>query len=601
MAPSRALMLAAIVVGCAPSRETSQGPIATTRARLITPLTAMGAKRYRPAAALVADGKVLVAGGQSNDGTVHSTAEIFDRATGAWSPAKAMSTRRRGATATRLKDGRVLVAGGDDAVNTTSSAEIYDPSTDGWTVVGSMISSRSDRAAILLDDGWVLAAGGSNDEGSTTIEAESYNPATNAWAPVGSMKVRRGELTLVKLADGRVLFAGGNGSAALPEIFEPASRTFREIKSGLVRGYAGAATALGDGRVLVAGGSAYPNDFDDASLYDPSTDTVVKTTSLPLPRKEHTLTRLPGGGAVAIGGETAGKVLVFDPVTAGWLDGGFATSRRFGHVAIAFADGAVLVAGGTTNNMAFGEIVGTAEMFTVAAAGGACSAGVECTSGVCDGGRCSAATADAGPVTDAGPAAVPGTKVSGAFARCQKDADCASGHCSDGVCCDTACRDRCHSCVLPSSPGICTPEPIGVDLRGECGAQETCSGTCGPGGQCIGSTTGSMCARNKCTSATAGVGAAVCTASGALCPKETAVPFDCAPYVCELAFGACRTACVASADCANGFVCDVPTKTCTPSGTPPTDDGGCAMGHRSPSNAWIVALAFVAITRRRRS
>lgn len=44
---------------------------------------------------------------------------------------------------------------------------------------------------------------------------------------------------------------------------------------------------------------------------------------------------------------------------------------------------------------------------------------------------------------------------------CSVDADCASGHCSHGVCCNTACNDRCRSCALPSSIGVCTPLPGG--------------------------------------------------------------------------------------------------------------------------------------------
>jgi hypothetical protein len=59
-------------------------------------------------ATLLLDGRVLVAGGGSNG----TSAELYDPATGTWSPTGSMSVGRAGFTATRLADGRVLVAGG---------------------------------------------------------------------------------------------------------------------------------------------------------------------------------------------------------------------------------------------------------------------------------------------------------------------------------------------------------------------------------------------------------------------------------------------------------------------------------------------------------
>ena len=79
-------------------------------------------------ATLLDDGRVMVAGGI---GDVAST-DLFDPATGEWSPGAAMTVPRYGHTATVVDDGRVLFAGGNtvdaDGVGTlTNSAEIYDP------------------------------------------------------------------------------------------------------------------------------------------------------------------------------------------------------------------------------------------------------------------------------------------------------------------------------------------------------------------------------------------------------------------------------------------------------------------------------------------
>ncbi|MBI2387979.1 MAG: hypothetical protein HYV09_00050 [Deltaproteobacteria bacterium] len=192
------------------------------------------------------------------------------------------------------------------------------------------------------------------------------------------------------------------------------------------------------------------------------------------------------------------------------------------------------------------------------------------------------------------------------FQRCTKSSECPSGFCVEGVCCDSACGERCHSCALLTSPGKCTQEPIGVDLKSECGPALSCLGTCGDKGQCVGSGTGTMCARNRCTGPSTGVGPAYCGGPGASCPTDDAVPFDCSPYICEPAFGACRTSCVTSNDCAQGFTCDIAAKTCTPLPPPPgpEEDSGCAVAtpgvSRAGGAALLVLLGVGLLARRRR-
>jgi hypothetical protein len=183
---------------------------------------------------------------------------------------------------------------------------------------------------------------------------------------------------------------------------------------------------------------------------------------------------------------------------------------------------------------------------------------------------------------------------------CAKDADCPSGFCVEGVCCDSRCDQACHSCALLTSPGKCTEEPIGVDLKQDCGPAFTCLGTCGAGGECIGAGKGSMCARNRCTGPSAGVGPAYCSAPGARCDESDVVPFDCSPYVCAPAFGACLTGCASSLDCADTFVCDVASKTCI-APAPAEDSGGCAINTPGRARALpILALVLAAIGARRR-
>jgi hypothetical protein len=152
---------------------------------------------------LLQDGRVLMTGEDTSHS--QSSAEIFDPKTATFSPTGSPSDLGSGHTATLLADGRVLIVGGQP--NRVSgvplaSAELFDPATGTFISTGPMAVARFDHTAVLLADGRVLVTGGrgmpSYDGGYSTsspfplvdpsgwlTSAEIYDPVTGTFSPAG--------------------------------------------------------------------------------------------------------------------------------------------------------------------------------------------------------------------------------------------------------------------------------------------------------------------------------------------------------------------------------------------------------------------------------
>jgi hypothetical protein len=221
----------------------------------------MAGPRFQHTAAPLPGGRVLVAGGFAF-GRELETAEIFDPATGLWTPAPPMSEVRQAPTATALEDGRVLLAGGFNFCCSIATAEVYDPRTGAWSPAGAMGVPRGSYDAVLLKDGRVLVAGGLvADEMvfDSTASAEVYDPRSNSWHRVADMSESRIDAGLTVLRNGHVLVSGGFqtpdfASIAHAEILDPRSEDWAPTAPlNLARG-SHLSQLLFDGSVLVVGG-----------------------------------------------------------------------------------------------------------------------------------------------------------------------------------------------------------------------------------------------------------------------------------------------------------------------------------------------------------
>jgi hypothetical protein len=208
---------------------------------------------------VLADGDVLIAGGEELDNESLASAEIFHVATLSFRPTGSMHHARVSQTATMLKDGRALIVGGY-AGSVASSAELYDPKTGVFTETGSLRTARCKHTAGLLPDGRVLIAGGSDSRGwsGNLSSAEIYDPQTGKFTTASSLNESRFKLPdeAVQLASGKLLVAGGSKEV---EVYDPATGRF-SLAAGEMndKWHFMSETKLRDGSVLLAGG--YPNN-----------------------------------------------------------------------------------------------------------------------------------------------------------------------------------------------------------------------------------------------------------------------------------------------------------------------------------------------------
>ncbi len=334
-------------------------------------------------ATLLLDGSVLFAGGFDPEvpGFL-STAELYDPATGKFTPTGSMVTGRVDETATRLLDGRVLFVGGLVTSQTpnseTSSAEIYDPKTGTFSPTGSMGEARQFHTATLLRDGKVLITGGFDvnrpaapmafhpgaerqtirgamtKERGSMASAELYDPKTGTFTPTGSMTEARDGHTAALLPDGRVLVFGnapgdGDPTDTSAEVYDPKTGTFTVTGSTVVARASAHATPLADGLILITDGST---DGVKAEIYNPKTGKFSVTGELKVARSSFSATLLfdgrvliAGGDGVKAGNATSSAEL-YDPKTGAFTLAGSMTAARSGPVATLLADGQVLIAEG---------------------------------------------------------------------------------------------------------------------------------------------------------------------------------------------------------------------------------------------------------------
>lgn len=342
--PSLSLMCAAMLSACL---------CFSTGAHATVTTGTMGVARMNHQASALPDGRVLFTGGYAAPGTVpYTSAEIYDPATGLFTPVAPMQTPRTNHAAVTLSDGRVMVIGGSISTNVglvgTATSEIFDPATGLWTNGGTMNSIRWRAMAKLLPSGKVFVM--NMDSNSATPEV--YDPQTGLFTKTGLMNGTPGWPGLVVLADGRVMSVGGYSQAYLrtADIWDPATNKWTLTGPMIEARQDFRPVLLPDGKVLVAGGSNQ-STLRTTEIYDPATGVFTAGSQLPEYLNIDLSATLPNGDIMLTGPYTS-SLMHYSAATGTWTaTGPKATRQNYGSVT-SLPDGNLLFAGGATQNNA---------------------------------------------------------------------------------------------------------------------------------------------------------------------------------------------------------------------------------------------------------
>jgi WD40 repeat protein len=351
----RDLLMSLPALGLAACGGGGSGPGDNDGVRLPRRYTPVGAFAITlHAAVTLANGHVIVLGGDRGGVALSDGIERFDPNTRQWSHVGELLNGRESHTATLLRDGRILVVGGQTGLDGGPLAELVDPASGQSRPAGSLNQPRTSHTASLLNDGRVLVTGGSGRR-----SAELWDPATGQWRLLSSrMQHARVGHAATLLADGRVLVSGGAGELGayvFAELFDPRTESFTPLDTGITeQRSAHVAWRARDGSVLLVGGEVYDGrsiqPLASTLKFDPATQRFTPATPLGRARTLAAAAALGDDGVLLIGGQTATDLATSSAVA--WRNGRSEEAlaplprARVWHTVNQLPDGRLLIVGG---------------------------------------------------------------------------------------------------------------------------------------------------------------------------------------------------------------------------------------------------------------
>ena len=313
-------------------------------------------------ASLLPTGEVLAWDGQT-DSNGHN-AHLWNSTTGVFTGVPNNQTNMFCAGHCILADGKILVAGGHNGAHIgITDTNLFDPVARTWTKVAPMNYPRWYPTTTTLPNGRVLVTAGEiNCNGCVAVIPEIYNPQTNVWTQLSGASLDLPDYPhMFVLPDGRVLAAAAAQDIIITYVLDVSTQTWSIVDPNPVDG--GSSAMYLPGKVIKSGTST-----DTDSVFPSAATTYVLDMTQPSPawqetapmaftRTFHNLTLLPDGTVLATGGGTTTDVIgvsgavhnaeLWSPVTATWTTMASMQKPRLYHsTALLLPDGRVLVMGG---------------------------------------------------------------------------------------------------------------------------------------------------------------------------------------------------------------------------------------------------------------
>ena len=446
------------------------------------------ARAYAGVAAVGADG-VLVVGGADENGNPLGTAIVFDATSGTWNVQAVEAGQRMWPSVVPRPDGRVLVVGGytedgsvPQVVHYTAGQGIYPPEGNG-PAHGAMVWSE-------IAGGKIVFVGGYDTIGFSA-DTDVYAPVSKKWYAGTPMSAPRAFAGAVRLPDGRVMVAGGCAQSldlpvadATTEIYDPDADLWIPGPPMATARWGFASASLPSGKWMVAGGVTTVNGemvaTGEVEIFDPVTMEWTAGPALGTARGLASFGTLSDGSLLVAGGETgpllSNTVLAsaerFDEAAGAWASAGTMGSPRYWTAGARLSTGKLVVPGGAPSQAQ--GVVASVDLYIPNAV--PCATVADCPAAAND---CTTMTCD----TDHGLCkAVPkgeGLPCFGMVDWCNSLTQCHFGECVLVEYNPCGTLDECHGEGACSSlTGMCEWPALGDDTQCEGGAGICDNGEC---------------------------------------------------------------------------------------------------------------------------
>ncbi len=311
--------------------DTTQGPSLT-------------APRYGHEAVLTDSGDLIVIG-------YAGTLDVLDAGAGAFRSVDANVSAFK-PRATLLASGKILITGGETNSGAIAKSYLYDPKTETVETLPNLSTRRVEHSATLLEDGRVLLAGGSlswNTAYENRVTLELFDPGAKSFSRLDAPSDFRPNRTATLLPSGSLLLAGGTAAGtAYCELWRPSTRDTVPTDTMTTARTGHTATTLDTGSVLMIGGQYWEEPTTTAEVFHLPEEQFQPVGEMQIARTDHTATRLPTGEVLVVGGADDPTCEIFSPTTATFRATGSLHRARSRHGAVLTPEGHVLVAGGVT-------------------------------------------------------------------------------------------------------------------------------------------------------------------------------------------------------------------------------------------------------------